>query len=148
MSLTLYLYEKDIPNNVELCKNNDLFFDGCTLLKDTDLYSNVLMNIDQAVYNTPETFIGRDSSLGAIYRENLSTGCKTLLNIINNPNICFSLIECGVNAKELALQLPHGQALWYVDQLDIDNNASCDVICNGRHFTKIGDLIDYIDDEV
>ena len=148
MSLILYLHEEDIPDNVKLCKSNDSFFDGSTLLRNTDLCSRVLMVIDHATYNTPETFISRDASLGAVYRENLSTGCKTLLNIISNPSICFSLVECGANAKELALQLTEGQALWYFDQLDIEDDIKCDVICGGRQFLRIGDLIDYIDSEV
>ena len=57
MSLILYLHEEDIPDNVKLCKSNDLFFDGSTLLRNTDLCSRVLMVIDHATYNTPETFI-------------------------------------------------------------------------------------------
>ena len=46
MSLILYLHEEDIPDNVKLCKSNDLFFDGSTLLRNTDLCSRVLMVID------------------------------------------------------------------------------------------------------
>lgn len=28
----------------------------------------------------------------------LSTGCKTALNVLYHPDVCFSLIECGSNA--------------------------------------------------
>lgn len=148
MSLHLYLNREDIPERTQFCMENDLFFNGNTMLTDSEGCKAALKVIDKATYNSPQTFIGRDSSLGALYREYLSTGCKTILNIIQHPDICFSLIECGRNAKEFVLQLKNGNALWVPDQLEIEDDVQCDVICNDKHFELVGDLITYIDSEV
>lgn len=37
---------------------------------------------------------------------NLSTGCKTVINVYTFPNILFSVEEAGRNALEEALKLP------------------------------------------
>ena len=145
MSLILYLDKEDVPQGTFLCKENDLFFDGQTLLNDSAICSDILRTIDQATYNSPETFIGRDKDIGALYKVYLSTGCKTLLNIVMHPDICFSLLECGLNAKQFTLGLTTGQALWVPDQLDIEDDTDCDIICGGTHFNKVGDLIEYMD---
>lgn len=148
MSLNIYLHKEDIPKNITLYDNNDLFFDGSTLLRDSAWCERILKEIDKASYNSSETFIGRDKELGAIYREHLSTGGKTLLNILEHPDCCFSLIECGANAKELALQLPTGNLLWIPDQLFIEDDVACDAICNGVHFDVVGNLIDFMSEEM
>lgn len=147
MSLTIYLQREDIPSNVEVIDRNDEYFNVNTVLHDTQEVRNVLLNIDEAEYNTLETFIGRDKALGAIYRENLSTGCKTALNVLEHSEVCFSTIECGPNAKNCILQLKTGSILWYRDFVDLEDDTECDIVCKGVHFTNIDDWLGFIDRE-
>lgn len=113
MSLNIYTNKADIPSNIDFIDYNDIFFNG-ELLKNTELTKFILNKIDKAAYNSPTTFIGRDPDLGTIYKEHLSTGCKTLLNIVNNPDKCFDVIECGPNALKLLSFIKDGNILYYI----------------------------------
>lgn len=148
MSLIIYINEEDIPRDTKVCMFNDRYFNGNTLLSGSEDCKAALWAIDKAVYNSESTFIGRNPSIGALYREYLSTGCKTVINIIQHPDICFTARECGQNAKEFILTLTEGQVLWSYGQLDIDDDISCDVVCNNIHFNNIGELITYMDGEM
>lgn len=39
----------------------------------------------------------------------LSTGCKTILNIMTNPNKIFALCECGTKVLDEIIRLEQGQ---------------------------------------
>ncbi|MDE7307768.1 MAG: DUF4869 domain-containing protein [Lachnospiraceae bacterium] len=58
------------------------------------------MKIDKAEYTTSLTFLERTNILGNLNKSMLSTETKTLLNIINHPDICFNVAECGNNALQ------------------------------------------------
>ena len=146
--LNIYFREKDVPEWMQLIKTNDAYFNANTVLTGTDDEARILMNVDNAVYNTPESFIGRDKDIGALYREYLSTGCKTALNILTHKNKCFSVVECGQNAKEEILLLKEGNVLWaWGDYIDLDDDTECCIYSYGREFTKIGEWFDYIREE-
>lgn len=40
--------------------------------------------------------------------DKLSTSCKTVLNILYNPDKVFDICECGDNALDVIYSLPHG----------------------------------------
>lgn len=87
--MSLQVYNKTDPP-ISVIVDNDTYFDGHTELDSGDMCAGILKVIDKAVYNSPATFIGRDPSLGALYKQHLSTGTKTLLNVLNHPDKCLS----------------------------------------------------------
>lgn len=141
MSLYIYTRIEDIANGVKLIRNNDSYFKQ-TMLEDTPLVRKVLREIDKAEYSSPLYFVGRDKNMGALNKSCLSTGCKTLLNIIQNPDICFDVIECGPNALELLPEITNGTILWQVPTLVFDSSCDCDIVSNNRHFSNFGDFLD------
>lgn len=145
MSLNIYTLKEDIPGNVDYVRGNDLFFDSYTL-KDDDITKTVLMDIDKAEYHSPTTFIGRDTGLGALNKNLLSTGCKTVLNVIYNPDKCFDVIECGQNALSLIRYIRQGNILWKYPVLFRNFDSVCDIDMYGRKFTDFREFIHYIDD--
>lgn len=99
--------------------DNDTYFDGHTELDPGSMCAGVLKVIDKAVYNSPATFIGRDPSLGALYKQHLSTGTKTLLNVLNHPDKCF-IFSPGLTSDNI------------------------DIVWDGKHFTKLSELKRYL----
>ena len=134
MSLNIYLREEDIPEGIDLIKRNDDFF-SFTLLNDSEFEKTVLREIDQAKYATESTFIGRSEWMGELRKDNLSTGCKTLLNIEKNPDYCFSSVECGYNALPLLRLLKHGNVLLAGRFILYDgDDLECDIVYKGVHY--------------
>lgn len=113
MALVVYRTEEDVKNaGLDLIRVNDLFFNAETYLDNTYLSNLVLSTVDKAKYNSSLTFIGRSIDLGALNKNMLSTGTKTLLNIINHPDKCFDVCECGDNALSLLPLFKNGSVLW------------------------------------
>lgn len=134
MSLHVIRNKADL-GNIPFFDCNDLYFSG-QILNDNDITRKVLKDIDNAEYNDVGTFIGRDASLGALNKEHLSTGCKTLVNIINNPDKCFSLAECGQNALQELSFITDGYVLWENQMLFMLGDVACDLICDGQHYSS------------
>ena len=98
------------------------------------------------MYYSENTFIGRDSSLGALYRENLSSGCKTALNVIHNTDKCFSTIECGNNASDVILQLQEGQVLWVKRSIMLKLDTQIDIVYGNKKCKSIKEFINALED--
>ena len=146
MSLNIYLREEDIPEGIDLIKRNDDFF-SFTLLNDSEFEKTVLREIDQAKYATESTFIGRSEWMGKLRKDNLSTGCKTLLNIEKNPDYCFSSVECGYNALPLLRLLKHGNVLLAGRCILYDGDDSeCDIVYKGVHYNDFYKFLHYFMD--
>lgn len=145
MSLRIYTKISDIPDGLDVIDYNDKFFAGI-ILKDDEVSKQILKEIDQANYNSKNTFIGRDKSLGALNKSFLSTGCKTLLNIISKPEFCFNVIECGQNALKLLAKIHDGNIFWKNPVLFLTEDEPCDIIISNNRFTKFMDFTYYIMD--
>ncbi len=144
MSLKVYTHKSEIPSHIKYINYNDKFFSSVEL-KDSNLIRNILDKIDKATYNSKDTFIGRDKALGALNKNLLSTGCKTILNIASNPEICFDVIECGQNAIKCLTLLTQGHILWTLPVLITDIDDTCDIEINGKKFTHSIDLAEYFE---
>ena len=143
MCLRIYTDKKEIPPNIKFVDYNDMFFNGGILQSDK-ISKLVMQKIDGAEYGTENTFIGRDKSLGKLNKEHLSTGCKTLLNIVANPDKCFDVIECGPNALQLLPLIKDGNIYWNVPVLHYVGNADCDIRIHDKHFTDFREFLGYI----
>lgn len=141
MSLKIITDKNDIQ-----CKYvdyNDIFFQSVPLI-DSEITKRILSSIDRAEYASKDTFIGRDRTLGALNKALLSSGCKTLINIAYNPNICFSVAECGQNAlKELAC-IHDGIIYWDKPMLFLLEDVECDIEHKGIHYTKYMDFLNKV----
>ena len=78
---------------------NDLYFNLYTSNEEMSQNEiNLIQQIDQAKL-TPDKHIETIYGLGTI--RNLSSGCKTLLNIIKNPDKVICVEECGPNVLKI-----------------------------------------------
>lgn len=145
MSLHFYCQKKDIPEGMQYVLNNTLFF-ASSVLPDTEQTREVLQEVENAEYTSPTFFTSHTFDLGAVNIEYLSTGAKTIFNIIANPDICFDIRECGANAQTVILKLKDGNVLledYPVQFLDAPTVPVDVVLCN-KHYTNVVELLNEI----
>ena len=144
MSLNVYLREADIPKNKTIINGNDAIF-GKSLLSNDSFSNNVLpeiqyvmKKIDGADYISKRDMRDRFGNLTSI--ENLSTGCKSIINCINYPQYIVNCIECGRNAIDLIIHRTTGnillQSLPKIDnqKVDIDLHLADGTV---KHYSSI-----------
>lgn len=143
MSLKIYRTKDEIPNGIRFVNSNDAYFNGHTQLNGSELESEILRCIDKARYNSAFTFIGRDVNLGALNIQQLSTGTKTLLNILSNPDVCFNVVECGSNALRLLPLVKDGHILWRTAFAPYSGDALCDISYHDKEFSNFYEFMRY-----
>ena len=78
---------------------NDLYFNLNTSNEEMSQYEiNLIRQVDEAKL-TPDKHIETKYGLGTI--RNLSSGCKTLLNIVKHPDKVVNVEECGPNVLKI-----------------------------------------------
>lgn len=148
MSLTIFQSKEEVPKEIKYVKYNDLFFEG-EIINDDPVSKAILKEVEQAEYAGRNYFIGRVKEDGNINKSNLSTGTKTLLNIINHPDICFDTLECGDNALFALRRIKEGYAVdKYGVALITDDALDCDIIYHKKHFTNFADYVKYREEEL
>lgn len=144
MSLLIFDKKEDVlENGIKLISFNDIYFDGFTSLKDDDFTRRVLSEIDKAHYNDNTTFIGRTEGLGALNKNLLSTGTKTLLNVVSHPDVCFDICECGNNVLNLLTSLTTGIVYWRTPAISYVGDGNCDIVFHDVRYT---DFYKFLDD--
>ena len=105
--ITIYKNKNDIPHNMEYVELNDLFFNQKTASRLDDHAEKVIKQIDDSEliskYKIVSGFNGATVDVDC-----LSTGCKTVLNVMYFPKMVFCLKECGENALEILYSLEEG----------------------------------------
>ena len=86
---------------MNIITQNDVYFNGAVELTGSKLEAVILHHIDRARYCSSRSFYGISSDTVPVDKNQLSTGTKTLLNVLSSPALCFDLRECGDNALEL-----------------------------------------------
>lgn len=82
---------------------NDLYFNLNTSNEEmTDNDNKLIQKVDEARL-TPDKHIETKYGLGTI--RNLSSGCKTLLNIVKHPDKVVCVEECGPNVLEIIFKM-------------------------------------------
>lgn len=99
--------KKALPKNVELIKINDVYFNKYTSEKLDEKAKDIIFRIDKSILIDKYT-IGSRFDGTKINIDKLSTGCKTTLNILYNPDKIFDISECGENALEEIYSLSEG----------------------------------------
>lgn len=83
---------------------------------------------------------------------NLSTGCKTILCVLNTPDKWINTIACGLNAVSILISLcKDGKIIvndFQVTFMTFGLNKDIDVEINGHRFYDYDELNDYIENEV
>ena len=90
-------------NSKDWILKNDLYFNLNTSNEEmTKKDAEIMKQIDNAVL-TLDKHIQTSYGLGTI--RNLSTGCKTLLNIVKHPDKVVCIDECGENVTKCIFQM-------------------------------------------
>lgn len=102
------VYKKNsIKKPLELETLNDVYFNKNTVELLDERAKAIIKQINFSEMVGKYTIKSRfDKTVLNIDR--LSTGCKTVLNIIYNPQKIFDIRECGENALDVIYGLPHG----------------------------------------
>lgn len=105
--ITIYKNKKDIPDNMDYVELNDVFFNQNTVSKLDDRAKVIVEKIDNSrligKYKIESKFNGVTLDIDC-----LSTGCKTVLNVMFFPDKVFCIKECGDNALEVLYKLEDG----------------------------------------
>ena len=142
--LTICRTIAEIPADMRYVKDNDAFFDAKSKLLDTDLVRYIMNQIDGASYVSEIIFCSRNKELGGLNKSCLSTGTKTLLNVINSANVCFDVIECGINVLDLIPKVSlevNGNIFWKDCYYPFEADCDCDIVYKGKRFNRIFDFM-------
>ena len=95
--ITIFKNKSDIPKDMEYIELNDIYFNQKTASMLDDRAEKVIELIDDSKLISKYKICSKfnDSVLDI---DKLSAGCKTVLNVIYNPDKVFCLKECGINA--------------------------------------------------
>lgn len=97
--ITIFKNKKDIPQDKEYIELNDIFFNQNTAGKLDRRAAQFIENIDGSKLLSKYKIRSRFDDI-ALNIDQLSTGCKTVLNVFYYPDKVFCLKECGNNALE------------------------------------------------
>lgn len=104
--ITIYK-KKAIPKNMELVVLNDVYFNKYTAEMLDEKAAEIIEKIDHSKMLSKYTISSRFDGT-ALNIDRLSTGCKTVLNIMYNPDKVFDICECGDNALDIVYSLSQG----------------------------------------
>ena len=105
--ITIFKNKKDIPQGMEYIELNDLYFNQHTASQLDGRAEQAIATIDQARMISRYKICSKFNDL-VVDVDKLSAGCKTVLNVLYNPDKVFCLKECGNNALEVLYRLEEG----------------------------------------
>lgn len=105
--ITIFKNKKDIPDDMHYVELKDVYFNQNTVSVIDDRAGAIVEKIDASrligKYKIESKFNGVTLDIDC-----LSTGCKTVLNVLYFPEKVFCLKECGDNALEVLYSLEAG----------------------------------------
>lgn len=105
--ITIFKNKKDIPQDMEYVELNDIYFNQNTAARIDDKAEKIIEIIDESKLISKYTIRSKFGDM-ILDIDKLSAGCKTILNVIYNPDKVFCLKECGNNALEVLYSLTSG----------------------------------------
>ena len=105
--ITIFKSKKDIPQSKEYIELNDLFFNQNTATLIDDKPEQIIETTDDAKLISKYKICSKFNDV-ILDIDKLSTGCKTVLNVLYHPDKVFCLKECGNNALEILYNLEKG----------------------------------------
>jgi len=138
--LRIYTDMKYIPTGYSVVLYNDSYFDSCTKEKRLTFRNESLGAIK--IIDKADLVDARNGTIltpfGLTDLNHLSTGCKTLVNILEtsaNESLIFSLNECGANVLSAIVGLLNNSPEEFKVYLTI-----------GTEFIKLKDCLFYLND--
>ena len=104
--ITVYK-KKPRSKDLEFVTLNDVFFNKYTVSSLDDRAKEIIERIDHSQMLSQFTISSRFDGM-TLNIDKLSTGCKTALNVMYNPDKVFDIRECGDNALDVIYALPSG----------------------------------------
>ena len=129
--LTVYLSPIE---NMQFENSNDKFFDRNVLdYKIDDVVKQLIKTIDNTEYRDNGYIAAKFSPEMCVSITELSTGCKTAINVYLHPNIIFNAVECGANALAAICKFTRGKIYLptYIPCADFENTIEV-ISKNGR----------------
>ncbi|MCR5402315.1 MAG: DUF4869 domain-containing protein [Butyrivibrio sp.] len=150
MALRLYLDSKQIADRNSVINLNDIWFQNH--IKDISFgenEQNIVKSIDGVTYAGNNKFNSKFMKGTLVDASELSTGCKTALNIATFQSKIFNIAECGDNALQLIMNMKSGNA--YIDYFFMTDEFQndIDVIINNEVHTiynndELDDLLEAV----
>ncbi len=124
--VTIYK-KKSIPKGMELIELNDVYFNKITSGQLDQRADAIILKIDGA-NRIDQYMIQSKFDKSILNIDKLSTGCKTVLNIMYNADKVFDIRECGDNAVDIIYSLPEGNVTcdYPLISFDVDKVRICD----------------------
>ena len=105
--ITIFKNKNDIPQEMEYIELNDVYFNQNTALTLDEKAGKLIELIDGArLISRFKICSGFNDTVLDV--DKLSTSCKTVLNVLYNPDKVFCLKECGYSALEILYRLEMG----------------------------------------
>lgn len=130
--ITVYKKKEDIPKNSKLVELNDIYFNRNTSQKLDSQAKKIINEIDGATLCEKYKIVSKFQK-EVLNIDRLSTGCKTALNIYYNPEIVFSIKECGDNAIDVIYDLQEGRIYSEYPVISFEISSVRAVDENGEH---------------
>ena len=144
--ITVYKKKEDIPKNSKLVELNDIYFNRNTSQKLDSQAKKIINEIDGATLCEKYKIVSKFQK-EVLNIDRLSTGCKTALNIYYNPEIVFSIKECGDNAIDVIYDLQQGKIYSEYPVISFDMSSVRAVDNNGeRIFETYEELKEWWED--
>ena len=105
--ITIFKNKNDIPRDMEYVELNDIYFNQNTASKLDDRAEQIIEIIDEAKWISKYKICSKFNDV-ILDIDKLSSGCKTVLNVVYNLDKVFCLKECGNNALEVLYGLESG----------------------------------------
>ena len=105
--ITIFKNKNDIPYDMQYVELNDVFFNQNTALMLDDNSEKIIDTIDGAKLISKFKMRSKFNET-VLDVDKLSAGCKTVLNVLYNPDKVFCLKECGNNALEILYDFQSG----------------------------------------
>ena len=139
--------KKKIPKKMELILLNDIYFNQNTVSLIDERAADIIKSIDNSEllnqYMISSKFDGT-----ALNIDKLSTGCKTVLNVMYNPDKVFDIRECGDNALDVLYSLPEGNVTCEYPLISFDMEKAGAFTSNGiREFSSYEELKEWWQNE-
>jgi hypothetical protein len=105
--ITIFKNKSDIPQNIEYVELNDIYFNQNTAAMLDEKARTIIDSIDESELVSKYKIRSRFDDI-ILDTDKLSAGCKTVLNVMYNPQKVFCMKECGNNALNVLFALSAG----------------------------------------
>lgn len=122
------VYRQDaVPKEMEIIRLNDVYFNKHTSTMLDERAGKIIQKIDRSEW-LDQYLIKSQFDHSSLSIDKLSTGCKTLLNIMYNQDKVFDIRECGDEVLDMIYSLEKGNICcdYPLISFDMESVKVCD----------------------